>query len=282
MENSTEKWPSLRDSIQRSFIIAHQEDTQPLEKALVAEGLPSVTQRLSFSDEEKQFSGATRCLLNHRRAWEQAAQIEGLSLVVEADFVPCRGFGDFPVPIPASEANRAVAWLYLCAGRFCQRVEGRFFLGGSNSTVAYVVSPSAARCLLALAELILALIDPRKYSTWDTNIWPFLGENGVPMFVPWRNYGEHGGLFNPEHRQEGRKLIPHRAECLMGPLHFLPDYSGGRTWRFIGVRCFHKLKAIAKLVCGKTVTRAALRELPSNQERLDLVATSLARLVSLY
>jgi hypothetical protein len=282
MENSTEKWPNLRDSIQRSFIIAHKEDTRLLEKALVAEGFQSVTQRLSLSDEEKQFSGATRCLLNHRRAWEQAAQIGGMSLVVEADFVPCRGFGDFPVPIPANEVNRAVAWLYLCAGRFCQRVEGRFFLGGSNSTVAYVVSPSAARCLLALAEQTLAMIDPREYSTWDSNIWPFLRENGIPMFVPLRNYGEHGGLFNPEHRQEGRKLIPHRAECLMGPLHFLPDYSGGRTLRFIGVRCFHKLKALAKLVCGKTVTRAALGELHSSRERFDLVAICSARLVSLY
>jgi hypothetical protein len=282
MEASSEKLPRIRDSIRCTFIIAHREDTGPLEKALAAEGLQSVTQRLSLSDEEKQFSAVIRCLLNHRRAWEQVSQMTGLSLVIEADFVPCRGFGNFAVPIPSSEVYRAVAWLYLCAGRFSKRVEGQFFLGRSNSTVAYIVSPSAARCLLALAEQTLAKVDPRKYFPWDSNIWEFLRENGIPMFVPLRNYGEHGGFFSPEHRQEGRKLIPHRAECLVGPLYFLPDYARGRRSRFIGVRCFHKLKALAKLVCGRTVTRAALLELRSSRERFDLVASGLARLISLY
>jgi hypothetical protein len=117
---------TLRDSIESSCVIAHKEDTVPLEKALGIEGFRPVTQRLSLSDKEKQFSGIVRCLLNHRQAWERASQVTGLSLIIEADFVPCRGFGRFALPIPASEMHRAAAWLYLCAGRFTTRVEGRF------------------------------------------------------------------------------------------------------------------------------------------------------------
>jgi hypothetical protein len=282
METSLEKWPKLRDSIQWSCIIAHQEDTHPLEEALATEGLQPITQRLSLSDEEKEYSAIIRCLLNHRRAWEQASRIRGLSLIVEADFVPCRGFGNFAIPMPAREAHRAVAWLYLCAGRFSKRVEGQFFLGSSSSTVAYIVSPAAARCLLTFAERTMAKIDPRKYSQWDSYVSPFLGENGIPMFLALRNYGEHGGFSNPEHKREVPSLMPHRAECLMGPLHFLPDYARERSRKFIAVRCFHKLKAFAKLFCGRTVTRTALHELSSGWERFDLVASCLARLVSFY
>jgi hypothetical protein len=279
---NTKTGPKLRDSIQWSCIVAYKEDTRPLEKALVAEGFQPVIQRISYSDEEKQFSAVIRGMLNHKRAWEQASQIQGLSLIMEADFVPCRGLRDFAVPIPVSETHRSVAWLYLCAGRFRKRVEGQFFLGSSTSAVAYIVSPFAARSLLELAGQMLAKIDPRKYSQWDSNIWPFLRENDIPMFVALRNYGEHGGFSNPEHKQEAQQVIPHRAECLMGPLHFLPDYAQGRIARFIASRCFHKLKAFAKLVCGRTITPGTLRELGSARERFDLAAICLARLVSLY
>jgi hypothetical protein len=146
---------ALRDSVEWSCIIAHNEDTASLEKALSVEGFRPVTQRMSLSEEEKEFSAIIRCFLNHRRAWEQASQKTGLSLIMEADFVPCRGFGSFAVPIPDSEALRAVAWLYLCAGRFRKRIETDFFTGSSTAAVAYIVSPNAAGLLLEYAEQTL-------------------------------------------------------------------------------------------------------------------------------
>ena len=241
-----------------------------------------MTQRIPVLGDEQGFSPITRAFLNHRRAWERAARTAGLSLIVEADFVPCRGFGSFALPIPESETHRAVAWLYLCGGRFRRKIEEQFFVGSSVSVVAYVVSPLVARYLLEFADQSLATIDPRQWYAFDGYVWQFLDERGIPTFIPFRNYGEHGGWMSPGHRQEGRKLLPHRAECLMGPLHFLPFYARGRTGRFLVVRFLHKLEASAKFVCGKTVTPQALRELGSNRERADLVATGLRRLLSPY
>ena len=281
METSTIQ-PNLRDSIHWSCIIAHKENTDQLEEALAAEGFEPVTQRLSHTEEEKRFASIIRCFLNHKRAWERASEIPGLSLIVEADFVPCRGFGSFTLPMPVSEMDRAMAWLYLCAGRFRRRIEGQFFLGSSTAVVAYVVSPSAARCLLEFAQQTFATIDPRQWYGFDGAMSPFLDERGVPMFLAFKNYGEHGGFMSPEHAQEGRTFRPHRAECLMGPLHFLPTYSRGRTGRFVAVRLFHKLKAVAKLAWGRTITRRALLELRSNAERLELVLAGLRRLLTLY
>ena len=76
----------LRDSIKWACVIAHEEDTSPLEKALGAEGFWPETQRLSLSPEEMQYSAIIRCFLNHRRAWERASQVGGLSLIVEAQY----------------------------------------------------------------------------------------------------------------------------------------------------------------------------------------------------
>jgi hypothetical protein len=274
--------PRLRDAISWSCIIAHNEETGPLEGALRAEGFQSSTQRRQVSAQEQDYSSSIRCLLNHKQAWERASKITGLSLIVEADFVPCRGFGNFPLPIPAKQVNRSAAWLYLCAGQLVKKVERQFLLGFSTSTVAYVLSPAAAERLLEFGEEMVSGLDLQKWSAWDSHIWWVLNQKEIPMFVAFRNYGEHGGFMNPQHRQDGRKPIPHRAECLMGPLHFLPFYACGHKGGFIRIRLFHKLKALAKFAWGRTVTRESLHRLHSNQERIDLIITGLRRLLSPY
>lgn len=165
-------------------------------------------------------------------------------------------------------------------GRFRRKIEEQFFVGSSVSVVAYVVSPLVARYLLEFADQSLATIDPRQWYAFDGYVWQFLDERGIPTFIPFRNYGEHGGWMSPGHRQEGRKLLPHRAECLMGPLYFLPFYARGRTGRFLVVRFLHKLKhpqnsfAVKRSPLRHFVNLVRTGKGPTRGDRLEAVAKS--------
>ena len=106
----------LCDAIKDVIIVAHKEDTRPLEAALFEEGLMPCVARRSYSEIELSYSQSIRVLLSHIDAWKLSCSMQSPLIICEADFVPCKGFGSFHLPMPIVElaANAGVGWLYAC------------------------------------------------------------------------------------------------------------------------------------------------------------------------
>src|SRR5262249_14639415 len=77
---------------------------------------------------------------------------------------------------------------------------------------------------------------------------------GVESFIPYRHYGEHGGIGNPEHiaASLGR---PHQADALQGRLAFLPMYAKGSVLRFWKIRIRARLWGALRLLSGRFPAR---------------------------
>ena len=102
----------LKEAISRSLIVCYREDVAELEQLLATSGLMPQVLRGSYTAAELKYPAAKRTLLNHCRAWQIASEAAGYTLICEADFVPCRGFGDLPVFWPTANplARRDVAY----------------------------------------------------------------------------------------------------------------------------------------------------------------------------
>lgn len=260
---SSQKPLPLVQSVGKVFIIAHKEPTQSLEQAFQREGFDCEVLRQVPQPEYQTYSRSYLCLLNHRHAWEKASQANQLTLIVEADFVPVRGLGQLPLPCPANLPNLGIAWLYVCAPQVYSVSKDGYADGFSVSTVAYLVSPQSAQCLIELADDIKRTIGPEHYSSWDSTIDQFLRSRQFKNYIPFRNYGEHGGHPNPEHRQRG--LSPaHRADVLYGQLAFLPLYAMQNAKhqyiKYFRVRLYARLKGLGRLVLGKFVRIQVLKK----------------------
>ena len=256
LESSTQM---LLNELDPAFVIAHREDTRPLVASLAQEGLAAHVVR--DLDEDPSFSYAFGALLNHARAWRTAAERQRPTLVVEADFVPCLGFGEFPVPAPLEREAQGtkrlgIVWLYQCAGRLYS-VDGAGWLeGGSTSVVAYLVSPEAAGVLLPWVEEVRRRTGGgQDYLAWDSELDEVLIRAGLTNYLSLRNYGEHGGVPHTEHRRmafRGRGV--HRADVLQGPLVFEPTYAGRgpfRRGRLAAARGRARLWGIGRLLTGR-------------------------------
>ncbi|ABA22793.1 hypothetical protein Ava_3185 [Trichormus variabilis ATCC 29413] len=244
---------SLINYIHQVLIIAHKESTEQLEATLTKEGLNYEVLRQESQPEYQNFSRSYLCLLNHRSAWEKARQTDKLTLIVEADFVPVIGFGKLPLPFEPHQKDVGISWLYTCAPQVYHVSPEGYAQGFSTSAVAYIVNSQSATYLLELADEITEKIGATKYSTWDSEIDKFLLQRKLKNYIPWRNYGEHGGLPNPEHRQNNLGNV-HHADVLYGKLAFTPLYALGEqggTWKFLTVRLQARLKGIARLAVGR-------------------------------
>lgn len=118
--------------------------------------------------------------------------------------------------------------------------------------VAYIITPQSARTLIELADEIKEKIGATNYSSWDSNVDSFLRARKLKNYLPFRNYGEHGGIPNPEHRQNG--LSPtHRADILYEKLAFMPPYVTDEKCgqNYLSVRLQARLKGLARLATGK-------------------------------
>ncbi len=243
----------LVDCISEVLIIAYKEATQELEEVLTREGFQCEVFRQQSKPEFQDFSRSYLCLLNHRRAWERAAQKTKPTIIIEADFVPVVGFGKFPLPFNLNQSDAGVCWLYTCASQVYNVSSDGYAEGFSVSTVAYIVTPQSACYLLELAEEIREKVGATNYSSWDSNIDSFLRHKNLKNYIPWRNYGEHGGLPNLEHYQNNLSRT-HRADVLYGKLAYMPLYAvgekGGKL-KFLLVRLQARLKGIARLVTGR-------------------------------
>jgi hypothetical protein len=246
---------ALTDSIGTVFVLAHKESTQSLERTLVAEGLKYEVLRQIHQPKFQGFSRSYLCLLNHCRAWQRASQLTRPSLILEADFVPVVGLGQLPLPYDPHQSDLGIAWLYACAAQLYSVSASGYAEGFSTAMVAYMVTPQSASCLLELAQTIEQTIGANQYSAWDSEVDRFLRDRHFKNYIPFRNYGEHGGQPNPEHRQHGLSSA-HRADVLYGRLAFMPLYAGDQHkslqyltyWR---IRLQARIKGIGRLVLGK-------------------------------
>ena len=107
------KKQSLRDVIDKVIVVAYQEDVSNLVSSLELEGFKVEVSRPDYSPEEMTYRRSSRCFLNHRNAWKRAVESPSYTLICEADFVPCRGIGDFEVFWPT---EKDCAWGYLYQG----------------------------------------------------------------------------------------------------------------------------------------------------------------------
>lgn len=243
----------LTDCIGKVFIIAYKESTQLLEDVLTKEGFQCEVLRQEERPEFQDFSRSYLCLMNHRRAWERVTQESQPTLIIEADFVPVQGFGKLPLPFNPHQANVGISWLYTCAPQVYGVSKDGYAEGFSTAMVAYILTPSSAQCLLELADEVTEKQGATAYTTWDSNVDSFLRSKKLKNYIPWRNYGEHGGLPNPEHQQNGLSST-HRADILYGKLAFLPFYAAsqqGSQLRFVSERLKARIKGIARLAMGK-------------------------------
>ncbi|MFB2936527.1 LPS biosynthesis glycosyltransferase [Aerosakkonemataceae cyanobacterium BLCC-F154] len=243
----------LVDSIGKIFIIAHKEPTQLLEESLTKENFQYEVIRQEHKPEYQTYSRSYLCLMNHRHAWEKAIQENKPTLIIEADFVPVIGFGKLPLPFNPHQSNVGISWLYTCAAQVYSVSNEGYAEGFSTSMVAYIITPQSAKYLIELAAEINEEYGTNAYSSWDSDIDKILRKKGLRNYIPFRNYGEHGGLPNLEHYQNGLSKT-HRADVLYGKLAFLPFYAceerGGKE-KLLIVRIKARFKGIARLLLGK-------------------------------
>lgn len=287
----------MRMRVSKTFILAYQEDTRELERALAEEGMPAEVLRPTYSDEELSYSRAVRCLLNHASAWERAMSEPGLTLIMEADFVPCVGFADLPLPFdPDRYDGAAWGYLYTSGPRVFKVFDDGTMQGHSAGAVAYVVTPRVAGWLTDYVQRELTQdVDLAEYSLWDTKFqWYVMGRGGR-CFMPYRSYGEHGGLGNPEHRQARTGLVNRvpwlgklgldlwfdRADALYAPLKFMPPHVSGSRRRLWRVRAQAKLVAWLRLVSGRTVAFQPSVPL-SRREKIQAYWACVRRLSGFY
>jgi hypothetical protein len=252
----------LRTQVSQAFIIACAEEISLLEQALEREGIQCEILRQPAIDPTIGYARSYLCLMNHVRAWQKIVASAKPGMVIEADFVPVKGFGSLPLPCDLSAPTTGMAWLYTCAPQIYSVTEAGYAEGFSVSTVAYLVTPEAARVLLTFAEEIRSEYGETQYSPWDSKVEEFLRKKGLTNYIPFRNYGEHGGIPNPEHLQNRhiwKQLSScHRADTLYGNLAFLPDYATSR-WELLNVRGYARVKGLGRLLTGRFLRHSIVR-----------------------
>lgn len=244
--------PKLAEAIGQTFILAYRESTKLLEAALVQSGLPCVVLRQQDQPEYQNYASIYRCMLNHEQAWLKAAHSTQPTLIVEADFVPVVGIGQLPLPFKLDQADAGISWLYTCAPQLYSVTPEGFGEGFSTGLVAYILTPRAAQELCHFVAEITQKHGTGYYN-FDSEIDKFLRARNLKNYIPFRNYGEHGGKPNPEHRRHGMSGI-HHADVLYGNLAFLPAYveaSNSPKLSLWATRLQAHLRGIIRLLMGR-------------------------------
>jgi len=253
---------SIKDAIDQTIILAYKEDTHPLETFFLEQKFDCQVIRQKHKTDYKGYSPSYLCMLNHYSAWLQVIASNQPTLICEADFVPVRTLATLPLPYEPSLSDVGIAWLYTCAPQIYNVSPDNYAIGFSTSMVAYILTPAGAQHLIQLVDQITKHPGPTQYSTWDSNVEEFLRTRGLNGYVPWRNYGEHGGKPNPEHKKAG--LSPaHRADVLYGPLAFAPLYTAMQPYPGLNVLCSRlkaRIKGLGRLALGRYLRLPVLAE----------------------
>lgn len=244
---------TLREAIKKVIIVSNKLDTERLKSYFISEGFDCAEFRQEAKPEYKDYSGSYLCLLNHKEAWKEALKHK-FTLIVEEDFAAVLNFGKLPLPFDYDRQDVGISWLYAC-GAQAYSVSGKgHIIGHAGTMVAYIISNKAAQLLLESTESISNKPGPYVYSNWDTKVSGWLRLKGMENYLPFRNYGEHGGLSNPEHAKflseyfkrsifkAFRAQGTHRADVLYGRLEFLPYYANNSRFNYYKVRLKARLR----------------------------------------
>lgn len=118
--------------------------------------------------------------------------------------------------------------------------------------VAYVIAPTVASMLLEFFQEQCSANPSGAYQPWDAAVGYWLKARGVQSYLPYRQYGEHGGIANPEHARAGLGR-PHQADALAGPLAFIPLYAHGSLMTLLRVRLRARLWGWVRLLAGRSL-----------------------------
>jgi hypothetical protein len=244
---------SILQFSQNAYIIFNNENVLPLKQSLSGEGFNCTLIQGPYTSRQENFSASMKCLVNHSNAWRCIVASRKPGLIVEADFVPVTNFSSLPIPAPAEHEDMALCYFYACGPQFwdiaISRISAR---GHAGATVAYAISPAVANLMLKYFVDLTTVNPVGHYYTWDSEIGYWLKERGVQSFIPYKNYGEHGGQWNPEHGRAGLPR-PHRADVLISPLSFLPFYASS-NYRFYLTRTKAYLYGLARLALGRLIS----------------------------
>ena len=280
-ERQLNKKKRLRDVIDKVIVVAYREDVTDLVSSFELEGFNVEISRPDYSAEEMTYSKNSRTFLNHRNVWKMALDSVSYTLICEADFVPCRGIGDFEVFWPI---EKSCAWGYLYQGSpRLLALEGQrpFLRGHTAPLVSYVINRNVASLMLTFFEIEKEKHNFRSYFAFDAHLqWCVMGL-GAEAFIPMHHYGEHGGVANPEH---GRLAsLPrdgnHHADNLMNSLHFLPPYANGSYLSYLRIRLSSHLLGFGRLLMGRWVSPTNVYHL-SWLDVIKMYLIGLRRLIS--
>lgn len=230
---------TLREWADDVYIIRYREDTRQLASVLQGEGFAVHLQEGPYTAEQLTYSPSIQCLVNHANAWARVAAGTRAAIIVEPDFVPVRGFGGRPCPMPRVPADPRVgiAWLYGCGTILNGMDEFGYLHGHAASVAGYIVTPAVAAMLLDFFASEMQRDDPGHYRPWDVTLGGYLRqEKGLLNYLPLYQLGEHGSDSRAEHAEHGMRKNWHQADILAGPLSFLPIYARGSRWRLARYR----------------------------------------------
>ena len=248
---------SLASACREALIIAHTEDTTQLEQTLSGENFQVRVFRGPYTDEQKKFSAQMQVLVNHAHAWQHASRSRCPTIIMEADFVPCEGFGELPLPFGWSPScsEPKFGWLY-SPGSILYGIDTEGFPHGHGVTAgAYLLTAPAAEALLEFYQREIATAQPGEYRLWDTYLGIFLRrEKGILNYIPVYQYGEHGGIPNKGHKDRWIKGWPrkvrgwHQADVLWKKPSFLPMYARQSQFLYRLYRIRGRLRGWARLI----------------------------------
>lgn len=236
----------LIDWTDQVFVVAHREDTSLLEKSLVNQGFRVQVVRGPYTDEQKTFSLAMKCLVNHANVWRLVVNSGRPAVVVEADFVPVTTFGLLPGPTTIDRFT----YLYACGPTVWDIDNPCWARGHAGATVAYCLSPEIAKKCLEFFVAEMVAESQGGYRPWDASIGYWLKERGIESYIPYRHYGEHGGIVNREHPRAGLGGS-HRADLLYGKLEFLPFYAKGSRVNYFQTRFLAITYGLLRTITGR-------------------------------
>lgn len=242
----------LKDYIDKIYIVSNKLSTDKLKDEFIIEGFKIEELRQQFKSEYRGMSKSYLCFLNHKNAWVKALNSDKFSLIVEEDFVPVKNFSQLPLPFDAGDKKFGICWLYYVGVQiYSVSIQG-YISGEAAGMVAYIISSESAKVLLDFAEEIEKKWDPKEYFAFDTKVKTFFLSRGKKNYLSYRNYGEHGGLINIEHKTSGiRRCGMHRADVLYGKLSFLPYYAKSNRLRYYMVRLEARIYGMMRLLIGR-------------------------------
>jgi hypothetical protein len=273
----------LKDVVEKVYIVAYRENTEKLEFALRKEGFSVAVVRPNYTMKELTYSQSTRVLINHLNAWRCCANHQGLTIIVEADFVPCKRMGESPLPFDITMMHHAWGWLYAVGPTIYELIKYQkkiYARGHAAGAVAIILGPEAAKIFVEFGERELFEKDPFSYSVWDTYIRMYAQQRGIYGFIAYRNYGEHGGVPNPEHKKAGLPST-NRSEVMMSALCFMPEYANNNILKYMMIRIYAKLRGVGRLLFFRFLEISTLRK-ATYSERYQLIKYAVVRLITLH